>query len=226
MTTDCEGRRSGRAGDDGATHDPEPIGLRRIGMGKLRDHPMNANVMGAAMYAKLKRHLVGTGRYPPLIVRPMPGEEGAFQLLDGHHRRRALQELGHADATCLVWQADDAQALTLLATLNRLAGDDDPKRRAALIEALRTSGDRAAADLAAWLPDTRAQLERLAGLTAPPPRHAAPCSMDAMPTGLTFFLTVAQRQRVVSALESIAPRLEAALLQLIDEHSRAERTPC
>jgi len=189
---------------------------RRIALDRLREHPMNANAMPAAMLGKLKRHIGSTGRYPPLIVRPAPDEADAYQVLDGHHRRLVLLELGHAQADCVVWDVDDEQALMLLATLNRLEGSDDPKRRAAIFNVLQSRGERGLSQLVRLMPDSPKRLARYAQLNDPPPRPRQPPALADMPTALTFQLTVDQRKRVLDGLNTIDPKPEIALLHLID----------
>ncbi|NJL30774.1 MAG: ParB N-terminal domain-containing protein [Phycisphaerales bacterium] len=118
------------------------MNLMELPMAHLHAHPRNSNRMAPELLDKLKLHLQRSDRYPPIIVRPYPqanlanGEtaQGHYQLLDGHHRVRALRELGRTTARCVVWEVDDAQALELLATLNRLQGKDDPRARAALVD--------------------------------------------------------------------------------------------
>ena len=196
--------------------------ITRIPLVQLRDHPMNANAMPKAMLTKLKRHIAESGRYPPLIVRPMPDEPNAYQLIDGHHRRIILAQLNHPDAACVVWELDDEQTLTLLATINRLEGSDDPKRRAAIIDELEARGHRAAGELAKWLPESADQVRRLRHLNDPPPRPVPPKPLGEMRTALTFHLTVANRARVIAALEAIDPQLETALLHLIDSQANQQ----
>ena len=70
------------------------------------------------------------------MARPHPDRANAWQLLDGHQHLAALQELGRADALVFPWPCGDAEALLLLATLNRLEGADQPAQRAALLGAL------------------------------------------------------------------------------------------
>ena len=48
------------------------------------------------------------GLVEPLIVFPQRGVRGAYLLLDGHMRLKALQELGRSEAFCLVASDDDA----------------------------------------------------------------------------------------------------------------------
>jgi len=133
----------------------EGLELVRIRLEDLVPHPLNANVMADALKAKLAANIGASGRYPPLIVRPLMN--GAFQILDGHQRADVLRELGETTAICYVWPASDEEALVLIATLNRLEGQDVPGRRAALIAELQTH--ETLAELARLLPEDEAQLE-------------------------------------------------------------------
>ena len=110
--------------------------LIRVPLGRLHAHPRNANLMSAERLEKLARNITAEGRYPPLIVRAHPEIDGAYQVMDGHQRLTVLADLGHADALCFLWPCDDATALLLLATLNRLEGEDVPARRAELLAEL------------------------------------------------------------------------------------------
>ena len=60
--------------------------LLRVPLDRLRPHPANPNRMDPERRATLARHIEGSGRYPPLVVRPHPTEPEAYQLLDGHVR--------------------------------------------------------------------------------------------------------------------------------------------
>jgi len=85
---------------------------------------------------KLARNILDQGRYPPPIVRSYPELPEEFQEIDGHQRIEVLRRLGHDAALCYVWECDDATALTLLSTLNRIHGEDVPARRAMLLAEL------------------------------------------------------------------------------------------
>jgi ParB-like chromosome segregation protein Spo0J len=129
--------------------------LMRLPLPSLVPHPLNANVMSSTLREKLKTHIQASGRYPPLIVRRLA--DGTFQLLDGHQRWQVLLELGEEYGWCLIWDVTDEEALILLATLNRLEGEDVPGRRAALIAELEAH--HTLAELARLLPEDEAQLE-------------------------------------------------------------------
>jgi ParB/RepB/Spo0J family partition protein len=107
---------------------------------------------------KLATNIDREGNYPPLVVRPHPEEAGAYELLDGHQRWQVLKHLGHEDALCYVWPCDDRTALVLLATLNRLEGQDDPLKRAELLRELTQLASPE--DLAQLLPESAALIRQ------------------------------------------------------------------
>jgi len=181
----------------------------RIDLAKIVEHPDNVNRMPYALYAKLKRHLADTKRYPPLIVRPM-GDD--YEILDGHHRARALRELGHDAAVCVVWHVDDGQALTLLATLNRLSGQDDPRRRGALIQKLSKHTD--ISELAKRLPEDAKRLELFRQVAAALPKPTPPRPLEQVPVAVHFFLLPDQRATLEKTLKTIGGTREQALMDL------------
>src|SRR5512144_82997 len=182
------------------------IGPRMVPLDDLRPHPLNSNVMSEDLREKLKAHIKRTGRYPFLVVRPHPEEPGKYQVLDGHHRVEILRNLGHTEARCDVWQVDDREAKLLLATLNRLQGQDVPIRRAELLHELL--GEMSLDDLAGLLPETDKQLEELhALLEFPAEEIAALLEAEAaedekvLPRVMSFVVTPDQEQVIEQAVE-------------------------
>jgi ParB-like chromosome segregation protein Spo0J len=179
------------------------IGPKMVPLDDLVPHPLNANVMSDDMREKLKAHIKRTGRYPFLVVRPF-GEK--YQVLDGHHRVAILRELGHREARCDVWAVDDREAKLLLATLNRLEGQDLPIRRAQLIHELL--GEMSLDDLAGLLPETNRQLEDLHSLLEFPAEEiAAQLEADAeeaervLPRVMSFVVSPEQEEIIERAVE-------------------------
>ena len=125
----------------------------------LHAHPANPNEMPAASFEKLKSNIDLEKRYPPLIVREHPELDGEYQVLDGHFRKKALEQLGHTSISCYPWPCDDTTALLLLATLNRLEGQDIPARRGALLEEL--SALVQPSDLEKLIPESAQQVDEL-----------------------------------------------------------------
>ena len=136
--------------------------LIRIPLERLRPHPANPNCMTDDQRTILARNIEREGRYPPIVVRPHPDRAGDYQLLDGEQRIAALRQLGHAEALCYVWGCDDQTALLLLATLNRLHGEDVVVKRAEIVAEL--SALMPLDQLALLLPEDASELEDLLGL--------------------------------------------------------------
>jgi hypothetical protein len=103
--------------------------LKTIAINKLAAHPANPNVMSEVKFNKLVRNIERTGLYEPIVVRAHPKKKDYFQIINGHHRVKALEKLDRKVADCVVWDVDDEQAEVLLATLNRLTGSDEPARK-------------------------------------------------------------------------------------------------
>jgi ParB-like chromosome segregation protein Spo0J len=133
--------------------------IQPIDLGLLDPHPLNANQMTDELLAKLKANITSSGRYPPLVVRPAPGADGRYQILDGHNRAHVLRQLGNNHAECVVWPCDDKGALLLLATLNRLEGDDVPGLRASLLAELTRLDPEG--QLTGLLPESPARVDEL-----------------------------------------------------------------
>ena len=188
--------------------------LHEIPLKQLRAHPANSNVMPAQLLAKLVEHIRETDQYPPVIVRTV--DDDAYQILDGHHRVAALRQLSKPTARCVIWQADDQQALLLLATLNRLQGQDDAKKRSALIGQLASAMD--VKSLAAKLPEQAAQLQKLLAIDRQPPSPRPPKLMQEMPQAVHFFLLPADRAKLERKLKALGSQREQALMQLVDAH--------
>lgn len=184
-----------------------------IPLDALDEHPGNANRMSKALLGKLVAHLRDSGNYPPLIVRPHPAQAGRYQILDGHHRAKALRLAGCADARCEIWDVDDHRADVLLLTLNRLRGEDDPYRRGALLQRVARTMDIKA--LASCVPEDAKRIRKLIEATSPPASPAPPPQPATMPHALTFFLTAGQRARLCERLRPIARDRSEALVRLL-----------
>src|SRR2546426_10137010 len=198
--------RAGETTMSQETKSPTRLGPRMVPLDDLLPHPLNSNVMSEELQAKLRAHIKRTGRYPFLVVRPHPEEPGKYQVLDGHHRVAILRDLGHRGARCDVWAVDDHEAKLLLATLNRLQGQDLPIRRAQLIHELL--GEMSAEDLAGLLPETDKQLEELHALLEFPADEIAALLEEqaeqaekVLPRVMSFVVTPEQEKLIEQAVE-------------------------
>jgi ParB-like chromosome segregation protein Spo0J len=182
------------------------VGTCLIPLTDLLPHPLNSNVMPPDLQAKLRAHIKRSGRYPYLVVRPHPDEPGKYQVLDGHHRVAVLRDLGHTEARCDVWEVNDREAKLLLATLNRLQGQDQPRRRAELIHELL--GEMSLDDLGGLLPETDKQIEELHALLEFPADEVALLLEEqaeeaekVLPRVMTFVVTPEQEALIEQAVE-------------------------
>jgi ParB-like chromosome segregation protein Spo0J len=189
-----------------------------IALPDLYPHPANSNVMPTALFDKLVEHLRATDRYPPLIVRPRDDGADGFQIIDGHHRARALRAIGRTAARCLVWHVGADEALLLLATLNRLRGDDDPIKRGELLRQLRDSPlGKDLSALSRRLPEDLDKLRHRLQLAAAPPPPAPPAAIEDLPVAVHFFLPPADRRRLESHLKTLGGTRERALLSMLPD---------
>ena len=171
-------------------------------------HPQNANRM-SRMFAKKLRHNIGQlGRYETLTVRPHPDKKGKFQVLNGHARLEALEELGVQQAKCDVWDIGDSEAGIFLAILNRLRGSDAPELRMALLYDLLERHNQK--DLAAHLPETVPHLEKLVKLAQEAELGVPAAERSPRPDVIIvdFYLTPSQHATVSKALDEILRQYE------------------
>lgn len=225
--------------------------IQSISIDKFVPHPDNPNRMSKANFRKLVRNIKRTGRYEPLIVRPCPQNEmkqqshdrkgvvDCFQIINGHHRWRALAQLGYKTADAIIWDVDDEQADILLATLNRLEGSDVLDKKLALLK--RLNNRMQTGELAKLLPQTKKQIERLSQLTISDCRMTIEkCKSQIefrkskiFANPLVFFVNDKQQQIIEEALsivrqsqqEKTKAAKNAAALTIIARSYLAGRTP-
>jgi ParB/RepB/Spo0J family partition protein len=165
---------------------------------KLYPHPDNANRMSKVKFNKLIQHIKTTGQYEPLVVRKHPTKENTYQILNGHHRLRALRKLKHTCADCVVFEADDEQARLYLLNLNRLTGRDNVYKKARLIEELcRNNTSR---DLAKRIADSKTAIEKLTRLSKDQPLSKTIASKPFL-LPMTFFMTESQHAIITAAFD-------------------------
>ena len=179
------------------THKPQQM-IISLPLCNLHPHPENANRMSKDKFAKLVRHIKQTGHYEPVVVRRHPQHGGAYQILNGHHRVRALKQLNRTRIDCVIFRADDEQARLYLLSLNRLCGRDNVYKKAKLIEQLCQS--HKPRDLAKLLGDSKTAIEKLNALSQNQP---LPRTADEKPflLPMTFFMTEDQYALLNSAFE-------------------------
>ncbi len=178
--------------------------IESIPLSKLTANPANPNRMSKTNFTRLVAHIERTGRYEPVVVRPHPRKRDKYEIINGHHRCKALKKLGHSNAQCVVWDVDGPETDLLLATLNRLAGRDDLHKRSELISRLagRLETDKSK-HLSRLLPESKKQIERLMELAVQKSRFVGILNLAEQakqPVAVVFFLTEEQKDILEEAL--------------------------
>ena len=185
--------------------------VSRVPIGKLVAHPDNPNRMSGKVFDKLVRNIERTGRYEPIVVRPK-GE--SFQIINGHHRVKALKQLGYENVDVVIWDVDDEEVDILLATLNRLGGSDVLEKKLALLKRLNKQIE--SRKLAKLLPQTVTQINRLVNLRRP--TVPAKLYRKGFAKPLVFFLNNKQCKVVENALSRAVSMLDAGC-PMLDERT-------
>lgn len=107
----------------------------------LTDAPRNANRMPPAKYAALLDSIKRVGFIVPIVITLISEEKAIakWQIVDGHHRVRALRELGYSHAWAIELAAGEDPRLVALA-LNRLRGETDLAVAAIIVDELIDAG--------------------------------------------------------------------------------------
>ena len=170
--------------------------IQSIAVDKLLAHPDNPNRMSRSNFIKLKRNIEGTGRYEPIVVRPHPAKEKCFQIINGHHRCRALSELDYKAVDAVVWDIDDEQADILLTTLNRLGGSDELEKKLTVLK--RLNERMRSEQMSKLLPQTAKQIEHLVNLN----KLSVPATIEApvFANPMMFFVDDTQQQIIENAV--------------------------
>ncbi len=141
-----------------------PTEILEVPLDLLREAPWNPNEADEPTLRRLGASLQRFGIVVPLVVRAL-GD--GYEVLSGNQRLRVLREQGTATLPCVEVQADDTQARLLTQALNRIHGEDDLSKKAALVRDLLAA--MSADEVAAILPDTVQAMQGLAsiGQTSP-----------------------------------------------------------
>lgn len=92
-------------------------------------NPWNPNVQTKEMFEKGVQSVQKLGMLGSILVRKYAG---MYQILDGEHRWKYCQELGHKEIAveCIIEEVSDNDAKMLTILLNNLRGKDDIEKRA------------------------------------------------------------------------------------------------
>lgn len=203
--------------------------LKTIALTQLHEDPRSANRMSEERFAKLVANIQETGQMQPLIVRSHPQKKGQFILIDGHYRKRACEQLGQTEVACLVWNITEKESGLLLASLNRLRGEDHPGKRAELLQGLQL--DYGVERLCQLIPETETELKELLALLeqqeeelkAMLERQQAE-EAQCLPVILSFVLSHDDADQVQAVLNGLDEDSNQALVKLCQEVNAHEQS--
>jgi ParB/RepB/Spo0J family partition protein len=173
--------------------------IQKVPIDKLIAHPDNPNRMSDKTFTKLVRNIERTGRYEPIIVRP---KGDSYEIINGHHRVKALRQLGIKTAEIVIWDVNNEETDIFLTTLNRLSGSDELDKKLAILR--RLNEKMRATELAKLLPFNSKQIERLKEFKLP----AAPAKIEqkSFTHPLVFFINKEQKQIIEKAIHEALHR--------------------
>jgi hypothetical protein len=126
----------------------------------VRPNAWNPNRMNAEMYRKELASLRKFGYINPIIVREVGNK---YEIIDGEHRWRALNELGYDLIEVTVIEGlNDEEAKQLTIVLNETRGRADPQKLGVLLADLLDSIPKS--DLLDVLPLSPVDFDRIVGL--------------------------------------------------------------
>lgn len=111
--------------------------IENIKLGALVAHPLNRSFEQTGdRWEEFAESVRIHGVMEPLIVRPLGGKKGIFQMLCGHRRCQAAQECGLVDVPCRVEAMDDRDALLFLVNSNLQRENPNIVEEARLVQAM------------------------------------------------------------------------------------------
>ncbi len=129
--------------------------ITRLPITKVQANSWNPNKVDSKTMVKLKADIQRKGCIQPIIVREAGPEE--WEIVDGFHRWRILQDLGYAEVPAIIVSMDDTEAKLKTLQLNYMRGAAVPIRLANLIHDLNKT--LTLEDLEAALPYEQAELK-------------------------------------------------------------------
>lgn len=108
----------------------------KIPIDNVEPDPQNPNELPDDMMDTLKQDVKERGFVQPIVVRALPGEEGAearYMLIDGEHRWRVLRDLGYELVPAVIDDLSEVDAKIRNVTLNRIRGQLVPIKLALLL---------------------------------------------------------------------------------------------
>lgn len=210
-------------------------GEQRVAIESVRPNDWNMNKVEPQMMEKLKLVIKEThdeaGRIPPITVRPHPKKKRLLQVIDGEHRWKILQQLGHTEIDVVVLYVSTLRAMSMTAELNYNRGEPDMEKYPQyLARMMREFEDVDAKYLSERLPESMDEISSLleaADLNVEQINvhddddHASSSGKDASETDGLVEVKFVVRQPAAEVIERELSRLKAHLGGGKNERGRA-----
>ena len=95
---------------------PKPLIIKLDDLVPFKDHPYK--VLDNADMDELVKSIKDVGKINPIIVRPLEGADGKYEIISGHRRVHAAKKLGLKKVQCTVRYIDRATATLLMVESN------------------------------------------------------------------------------------------------------------
>lgn len=157
-------------GDDGRAERPAAAtGTRMVPITQIHPNPDQPRQhFSPAALADLTASIAAKGILQPILVRPDPAVEGAFQIIAGERRWRAAQQAGVHDVPVVVRQFDDTAVLEIALIENIQRADLDAIEEAAGYQRLIQEFGRTQDEIARAIGKSRSHIANLMRLLTLP----------------------------------------------------------
>jgi len=158
-------------GEIGGEPERAARGPKRLPVAFLRPNPRNPRkAFAEANLAELADSIRAKGIVQPIVVRPLPGERDAHEIIAGERRWRAAQIAGLHEVPVVVVEATDREALELALVENLQRADLNPLEEASAYERLIAEFGYNHAELGAVLGKSRSHVANTLRLMKLPER--------------------------------------------------------
>ena len=209
----------GEAGDDAALTE-RARGARRMAIEWLRPNPQNPRVnFGDEALEELATSIRERGILQPIIVRPVPGESEAFEIIAGERRWRAAQRAGLHEIPVNLVEATDRQSLEFAIIENVQRADLNPLEEAKGYEQLIAKFDYGQAEVAKVVGKSRSHVANTLRLTNLSPKIKEQLHQGKISAGHARALLT------MDDADAVAERIVADGLSVRDVERLAQRAP-
>lgn len=114
----------------------ERLAVSDIPTDLIQPDPANPNTVSDELMEALRADIVKRGFVQPVVVRPEPGKEDRYLIVDGEHRWKVLKAAGAETIPCVIDIAGEDDGRLRMLTMNRLRGEFVPVRMAGILARL------------------------------------------------------------------------------------------